>query len=204
MNLHTQKAFGLTILKSNHPDIRRLKKGQPKHILHGNKVWKSSFLMMDYLSEYPLASSCRVLEVGCGWGLASLYCAKHFDAEVVALDADEQVLPFAEHHAAINEVQLNTIAMDINDITEQQLAGFDVLIGTDICFWDSLIEPINTLVDKAKSAGVERTIFSDPGRPSFRMLADHCQQNQAAFYSDWAVPAPLNLWGLVLEIPAEP
>jgi predicted nicotinamide N-methyase len=202
MTKHSFEAFGLTILQNAHPDIRRLKKRYPGHSLHGNKVWQSSFVLMDYLQEYPMEPGSSVLEVGCGWGLAGIYCAKQFEAAVVALDADENVLPYLEHHAELNGVELNTIAMDIADITPDQLAGFDVIIGTDICFWDSLTDTVAELIAKAHSAGVSRTILTDPGRPSFRAMAERCQGEFNAFYSDWAVPAPLNTWGLVLELGA--
>lgn len=204
MTSHSQTAFGLTILNNSHPDIRRLKKRHGNHTLHGNKVWNSSFVLMDYLQEYPLEEGSSVLEVGCGWGLASIYCAKQFAASVVALDADANVLPFAEHHCEINATEINTIAMNMEDITEEQFAGFDVIIGTDICFWDSLTDTVAAMIAKAHAAAVPRIIITDPGRPSFRTMAEQCHAEYGGFYSDWAVPAPLNTWGLVLEVNAHP
>lgn len=200
MTEHSYDVFGLTVLKNAHPDIRRLKKQNPGHELHGNKVWNSAFILMDYIQEFPPEPNIRVLEIGCGWGLASLYCRKHLQAEVVALDADINVLPFLEHHAELNGLEIDTIAMNINDIGETDLAQFDLVIGTDICFWDALTEDVFALVEKACNAGVSRIILTDPGRPSFRSLAARCQQKFDGFYSDWAVPAPLNIWGLVLDI----
>jgi len=203
MTNHSRSFFGLTVLKNSHPDIRRLKKQYGNHLLHGNKVWKSSLVLMDYLMEYPPEKGCNILEVGCGWGLASIFCAKQFGAQVVALDADDQVLPFLEHHALLNAVEVDTVAMNIEAISAEQLANFDMVIASDICFWDELVPTVQTLITRCQEAAVPRVVIADPGRPSFRNLAEHCQLNYACLYSDWVVPAPHNAWGLLLEINAE-
>ena len=198
---NSQDAFGLHILTSQHKDIRRLRKAQGVAQLHGNKLWKSSFVLMDYLQEFPIASGSRILELGCGWGLSGIFCAKHFDAEVVALDADEGVFPFLELHAEINKVQLNTYCDRFENITEEDLSGFDVIIGADICFWDELQQPIEQLIKRAIAADVSRILLSDPGRPPFRAMAE----KMAALvpdstYTDWDVPEPHNVWGLILDL----
>ena len=43
---------------------------------------------MDYLGCQGLPEGVKVLEVGCGWGLAGIFCAKHFRAVVTGVDAD--------------------------------------------------------------------------------------------------------------------
>ncbi|MFT5793211.1 MAG: 2-polyprenyl-3-methyl-5-hydroxy-6-metoxy-1,4-benzoquinol methylase, partial [Saprospiraceae bacterium] len=81
-------AFGVKILNSNHTEIRRLKREGHVAELHGNKFWNSSFLIMDYLKKHPLKKGVRVLEIGCGWGLLGIFCARQFDAKVTGIDAD--------------------------------------------------------------------------------------------------------------------
>ena len=83
-------AYGLTILKAAHPQVRQLKKRHEPSI-HGNKFWNASFLLMDYLGCQGLPEGVKVLEVGCGWGLAGIFCAKHFRAIVTGVDADASV-----------------------------------------------------------------------------------------------------------------
>ena len=197
-----QEAYGLRLLKTGHPDIRRLKQRYPSAELHGNKFWKASWLLMDYLSEYPLASGSEVLELGCGWGLGGIYCAKLFQAKVIALDVDASVFPFLEHHAQINNVSIDTIEMAFDDITTDNLTRFDTIIGADICFWDSMVREITDLVLRALDAGVPRIVLSDPGRPSFREMAEQfaAASDLDVVYTDWAVPAPFNTWGLVLDL----
>lgn len=197
---HTRQAFDLQILKNSHPDIRRLKQQIGNTELHGNKFWKSSYVLMDYLSECPPEPGSRILELGCGWGLGGIFCAKQFDAEVIALDADEAVFPFLEHHAQLNGVNVDTIQMRFEDVQTEHLTQFDMIIGADICFWDSLVKPVGDLIERALEAGVERVVLTDPGRPTFRAVAQHYADEWDAVYTDWDVPEPHNAWGLVLDV----
>lgn len=196
----SREAFGLQILKNSHPDIRRLKRETGDASLHGNKFWKSTYVLMDYLSECPPDPGSRILELGCGWGLGGIFCAKEFDAQVIALDADDSVFPFLEHHAALNGVEVDTVQMRFEDITVEHLEQFDLIIGADICFWDSLVTPVRELIGRAIEAGVERVLLTDPGRPTFRAVAEHYAEQLDAVYSDWDVPEPHNVWGLVLDV----
>lgn len=75
MSATSRQVFGLKVLNNNHRDIRALRRehGQSSH--HGNKFWRSSLLLMNYLQKFPIEPGARVLEVGAGWGLAGIYCA---------------------------------------------------------------------------------------------------------------------------------
>ena len=197
---NSREAFGLTILKNNHRDIRRLRQETGAAEIHGNKFWKSSFLLMDYLLETRSGKQLQVLEIGCGWGLGGIFCAKRFAARVTALDADASVFPYLLHHAGINEVEVNTWRCRYEKVTRADLSRFDMVIGADICFWDSMVDPLFNLIRRARQAGVARVVLSDPGRPTFRAVAERCVDKLAADYQLWHVPAPHNTSGLVLEI----
>lgn len=197
----SRNLFGVTVLKNNHRDIRRLRResGYPTH--HGNKVWNASLILMDYLGEFPLESPLRVLEVGCGWGVAGIYCAKRFGCEVTGLDIDAGVAPFMHHHANLNGVQVEVVCGSYQRVTGAFLAGFDLLIGADICFWDELSAPLFNLVRRAHKAGV-RCVLTDPGRPPFTQMAERCCAKLGAELESWAVPEPYNCSGYVLDVPA--
>ncbi len=49
------------------------------------------------------------MEVGCGWGLLSIYCAKNFQAQLTGVDADKNVFPFLKLHAKANGVKIKRI-----------------------------------------------------------------------------------------------
>lgn len=194
--------FGLTIRKNAHPDMRKLRREAGDASLHGNKFWKSSCLTMDYLKKHPLPSGARVLDLGCGWGLGGIFCAKQFGAKVTSLDADPSVFPFAEYHADLNDVEIQTWRCRYERVTEQDLAGFDAVIGTDICFWDKLESPLYNLTRRAMRAGVGRVLLVDPGRPPFRRLAERAQEKLDADYREWQTQRPLKATGCIMR--AEP
>lgn len=193
-----RQAFGLTILKNNHPDIRRLRKETGMPSIHGNKFWKSTLLMMDYLTEAPPKKRAHILEIGCGWGLAGIFSAKTFAAHVTSLDADDTVFPYLAHHAEINGVQVETWKCRYEKIRKQDLAEFDLVIGADICFWDSMVDPLYNLLRRAHSVGT-RVVLTDPGRPTFRELSDRAVAKLDAFYDNWMTPYPNDATGLVLD-----
>jgi len=91
---HSRDVFGLNVRKNSHKDMRRLKREGGDARIHGNKFWKSTTLMLDYLTVNPPKPHDRILEIGCGWGISGIYCAKNYQAQVTALDADDVVFPF--------------------------------------------------------------------------------------------------------------
>ena len=99
---HLQMAYGIYMLTAKSPVVRKLKRiAQPN--IHGHKTWSSSFLIMDYLQDNKLKKNTRLLELGCGWGPASVYCASQQKAKVTGLDLDENVFPYLEVMAAAND-----------------------------------------------------------------------------------------------------
>ena len=44
------------------------------------------------------------------------------------------------------------------------LKSIDIVIGSDICFCDLLIDPIRRFINRAKKASVAQVFISDPGR----------------------------------------
>ncbi len=201
MSQHERKAFGIRIMKNSHPDIRRIRKDGGEPTIHGNKFWKSTYLMMDYLKEFPPKKGARILEVGCGWGLAGVYCAKQFKAKLTSLDADETVFPYLVYHAEINDVKVKTWKCRYEKIRKEDLRKFDLVIGADICFWDEMAKPLFNLVKRAQTVGGVRVVMTDPGREPFRQMAEKCMEEYDALYENWSVPHPNNASGLVLDVP---
>ncbi|MCK7596987.1 methyltransferase domain-containing protein [Microbulbifer sp. CAU 1566] len=197
-NSLSRRMFGLTVRKNAHPDMRKLRREAGDASLHGNKFWKSSCLTMDYLQKHPLKKGARVLDLGCGWGLGGIFCAKEFDARVTSLDADPSVFPFAEYHAALNDVAITTWRCRYEKVTETALREFDAIIGTDICFWDKLEGPLYNLTRRALKAGVGRVLLVDPGRPPFRRLAERAAEKLDAEYGEWQTQRPMKATGCIM------
>lgn len=173
-NQHFHLYKGLKVLKSSHPDVRKIKRQQSGHSAHGNKVWRSSFVMLDYLETYPLIKGSSALEIGCGWGLASLYLNKVQGINVKGIDIDPSVKPYFELQNHINGCELSFEVCRFESLSQKTLSNFQYLIGTDICFWDELTEPLFDLIKKARTAGIKKILIADPGRPPFWALAELC------------------------------
>ncbi|WP_223826129.1 class I SAM-dependent methyltransferase [Spongiibacter pelagi] len=179
LSSHYREYYGVTTLLASHPALRRANR-HAQFQLHGNKVWAASYLMMAYLQDNPLEHNSKVLEVGCGAGLAGIYCAKHFNAEVTASDGDPAVLPALELHTDANKVALNWQPALFSELTETELGQYDTLMACDICFWDDMAEDLAELIDRAIAAGVARIIIADPMRPPFLALAEYCIERHFA------------------------
>ena len=200
---HKRDVFGITVLKNSHPDIRRIKRDVGAATIHGNKFWQSTSLMIDYLSTTPPKKRWRVLEVGCGWGISGIYCAKNFNAKVTALDADDSVFAYLNHHAQLNAVNVTTLQSRYEKVTASILSEFDMVIGSDICFWDEMATALFNLINRAYKAGVKRVVMTDPGRQPFRTMSERCMNKFDGIYDNWSVPHPCNVSGLVLDIGGE-
>ena len=203
MTIRNQRtAFGLKILNSNHKEIRRLKRAGYIADIHGNKFWNSSFLIMDYLKKHPLKKNLKVLEIGCGWGLLGIYCARQFDAQVTGIDADENVLPYMQLHAEQNGVCVEGKKMTFQQLTTAKLQDFDIIVGADICFWEEMSGMLLNLIKRAKKAGVSQVIIADPCRSPFTDLAQRCQKiygEQAQIEGKW-LKRPVNASGEILVV----
>nr|WP_010130850.1 methyltransferase domain-containing protein [Microbulbifer agarilyticus] len=194
----SRSMFGLVVRKNAHPDMRKLRREAGDASLHGNKFWKSSCLTMDYLRKHPLKKGARVLDLGCGWGLGGIFCAKAFSAKVTSLDADPSVFPFANYHAALNGVVITTWQCRYEKVTQTALAEFDAVIGTDICFWDQLEAPLFNLTRRAMRAGVGRVMLVDPGRSPFRRLGERAVEKLDAQYFEWQTAQPMKASGCIM------
>jgi len=141
-----------------------------------------------------------VLDIGCGWGLAGIYCAMQPDTVVVAADADEEVYPFLNLMAESNKVKVDFRHLAIDQIRRDTLRKIDFLIAADICFCDSLIDPIRRLIGRAKNAGVGEILIADPGRWPFDDLAELFENKKGAELFLWETRQPVRTSGKILRI----
>jgi predicted nicotinamide N-methyase len=193
------RAHGVRLLLSRHPEIRKLKRLHYP-TFHGNKHWSSSWLLMDYLGHNGLPKKAHIMEVGCGWGLAGIYCAKKHGAIVTGVDKDPDVFPYLKLHAHINREKITTLKADLRKIKKRDLNDMDVIIGADICFWDSMVNPLRKLIQKALKNGVKQVFVADPGRPTFEKIVDYfCKRGIGKVY-DWDTRRPRSIEGRILRV----
>ncbi len=193
------RAHGVRILLSRHPEIRRLKRNAFP-VVHGNKLWNSSWLLMEYCDRKGIPKGAKVMEAGSGWGLAGIYCAKKFDAKVIAVDFDTHVFPYLQLHAEVNGVKIAPEKREFDRITKKDLNKIDILIGADICFWDKMIDSLRRLIKRALKAGVNRVLIADPGRTTFEHLGHHFVEKGQGRIFDVTTQRPKRIRGRILEI----
>jgi predicted nicotinamide N-methyase len=176
---HDRRAIrsrGITVLTPTHPLIRKLKKELPEPCIHGDKVWDSSWLLMDELRRNPPTPGNTLMDLGCGWGPLCMFAARRLQQRVIGIDADRGVFPYLQLHAEINGVTVETRQRRFEKLGRSELNGVHTLAGADICFWDELTPVLFKLIRRALNAGVERILVADPGRDPFYQLAERCQK----------------------------
>jgi predicted nicotinamide N-methyase len=193
-------SYGVRAFKSRHVEIKRLKRlHAPSRF--GFRAWASSWLLMDFFSRLGLESGARVMDIGCGWGLAGIYCAKRHDAVVTGIDIDPEVFPYLLLHARINKVKIKTMNTAFQKLTSQQLENTDMLIGADICFWDGLVDPLKHFICRALAEGVRTVVIADPGRHSFYDLASYFAAQGEVL--SWTAERPGPVRGKILRITSQ-
>ena len=193
------RAHGLKLLLSSHRDIRRLKQSEVPS-LHGYKHWGAGWVLIDYIRSRGLRTGSRVMDLGCGWGLLGIFCAREYGARVVGVDKDPAVFPFLRLHAGLNDVRIETLCRGYEDLRRSRLERFDVILGSDICFWDNLINPLRLLILRGLRAGVRAVVIADPGRETFEELGRYFMERNLGEMIDWSTSKPRGIRGRILRI----
>ncbi len=198
---HITEAYGVHILGVAHREVRRLRRISDP-IAHGTRTWGASYLLMDYLREHPLKKGATVIEVGCGWAPAGIFCAKQFGARVIGTDIDDKVFPYMEAMATLNGVTIEPKVHSFQTLMRRDLAGVNTVIGSDICFWNKLIEPLHGLIQRALQAGAQRVVLTDPGRAPFYKLCEKLAANRRfkVTCTEWYAVEPKRFEGEVVVI----
>lgn len=199
--IRTERRFrGARMPTGSHPAIRRIKRQGVEPSIHGNKLWKSSCLLIDYLKKNPPEHCQSVIDVGCGRGIAGIWCAKNFGASVTSVDADPDVFPFLQATADINGVETQHLVSRFEKLTTKQLAQYDMLIAADICFWDELVKPVTNMVNRAVKAGVKQILIADPERSPFFEVAERCAEKYCAEVVEWRTRGTIEASGAIMVL----
>lgn len=176
---------GLQVPYARHPAVRQLKRQGHLPSIHGTKLWGAGHILIDFLSKDLADPPRSIIDVGCGWGLAGIWCAKTYGAEVAAVDADPNVMPFLQLVADLNDITVTSVVARFEDLQEDLLASTDWLIAADICFWDELIEPVTNMIARAIKSGTRRIIIADPQRAPFLCVAETILQEYGGELIEW-------------------
>ena len=191
---------GVVMPTGSHPAIRRARRKGANPSIHGTKLWKSSALLTDHLHREPPEHFSTVMDVGCGWGMAGIWCAKKMGSVVTSVDADPDVFPYLEVAAEMNRVTTEPMVSRFEELSKKRLKGQDLLIAADICFWDELVSPVTSMVNRAVKAGVKRIMIADPERSTFLEMAERCIDKHGGELIEWETKGSIKARGSILII----
>ncbi|MEY1662025.1 class I SAM-dependent methyltransferase [Isoalcanivorax beigongshangi] len=197
---HALQTRGITLLAPQHSAVRRLRREHGSPSLHGTKVWESSYVVMNHLLRQRPPRGARFMDLGCGWGPLSIFAAKRLGQQVTSVDADAGVFPFLNLHAELNGVSVTPLQRRFERLRVADMQGIHTLVGTDICFWESLTPVLLNLVRRARKAGVAKIIIADPGRPPFYELVERCQAEFPVRITHGRTQDPLPAWAQLMVI----
>lgn len=136
------------------------------------QVWPSGRLLAEAMSRFDVEGK-RILEIGCGLGLASLVLQRR-GADVVASDIHPLAEPFLSYNAALNALPAVSYRQLRWDVPLPALGCFDVIIGSDILYERTHADLLAALVHRHANPAAE-VLVTDPGRgnsaPFTRALA---------------------------------
>ena len=124
-------------------------------------VWPAGRLLAEAMSQYDVAGK-RILELGCGLGLASLVLRQR-GADIVASDFHPLAETFLAYNAALNELPAVPYRTLRWDTPNESLGRFDLIIASDVLYERGHAELLNDLVARHAQPASE-VLLTDPGR----------------------------------------
>ncbi|KAJ8612874.1 hypothetical protein CTAYLR_002062 [Chrysophaeum taylorii] len=108
----------------------------------GMGVWECSEVLSQLIARRPeVVSHKRVLEVGCGCGLASMVSAMS-GGRVTASDGDDEVLQLARRNFDANGLSIETRRLRWEEATAMAAAKFEVVLGADVTYFPGSALPL--------------------------------------------------------------
>ncbi|HZW19017.1 MAG TPA: methyltransferase domain-containing protein [Luteimonas sp.] len=135
-------------------------------------VWPAGRLLAEAMATHDIAGK-RILELGCGLGLASLVL-RHRGADIVASDYHPLAETFLAYNSALNGLPAVPYRTLRWGTPNDSLGRFDLVIGSDILYERDHAQRLSALMHE-HAHPVAEVMFTDPGRgnsaPFTRALA---------------------------------
>jgi predicted nicotinamide N-methyase len=124
-------------------------------------VWPSALVLIKHMAHFD-SEGKRVLEIGCGLGLASLVMHQR-NVDITACDYHPMAASFLRKNVILNDLEPLPFLTG-NWLTENPLLGkFDVIIGSDVLYEQAHPAVLSKFIDRHTNAHAEIKIV-DPGR----------------------------------------
>ncbi len=124
-------------------------------------AWPAGRVLAEVMATHDLTGQ-RILEIGCGLGLASLVLRQR-GADITASDHHPLAEVFLAYNAALNNlpaVPYRTLRWDVANDT---LGDFDLIIGSDVLYERSHAGLLAALLPRHARAASD-VLITDPGR----------------------------------------
>lgn len=136
------------------------------------QVWASGRLLAHAMHRFDIDGK-RILELGCGIGLASLVLQRR-GADIVASDAHPLAEVFLAYNAALNELPALHFRQLRWNTALPALGRFDAIVASDVLYERGNAESLSAVIESHALPGAE-VVITDPGRGNSarfsRMLA---------------------------------
>jgi predicted nicotinamide N-methyase len=124
-------------------------------------VWPCGRLLAETMADYDIAGR-RILEIGCGLGLASLVLHQR-GANITASDCHPLAEVFLAYNAALNALPAVRYRMLPWSVSNDALGRFDLIIGSDVLYERGQVELLAALLHRHAQPACE-VLIADPGR----------------------------------------
>jgi predicted nicotinamide N-methyase len=125
------------------------------------QVWPAGQRLAEAMHAFEIDGK-RILELGCGIGLASLVLQRR-GADVVASDIHPQAEPFLAYNAALNALPAVDYRQLRWDVALPTLGRFDAIIASDVLYERGQVELIGEVIERCAQPAAE-VVITDPGR----------------------------------------
>jgi len=124
-------------------------------------VWASSEILARIMHTHDIKNK-RILEVGCGIGLASLVLNKRL-ADITATDYHPEVEGYLLINTKLNESNVIPFTRTDWDDDETNLGSFDIIIGSDLLYESGHADSLSKFIHQHAKPKC-KIILIDPGR----------------------------------------
>lgn len=124
-------------------------------------VWPSEQVLSHHMLDYPIEGK-RILEVGCGIGLASLVL-NHRLADITATDYHPETGSFLAQNVALNKGRTIPFVRTGWADETSKLGLFDLIIGSDLLYEQEHADLLSQFIEQ-HAKPICDVILVDPGR----------------------------------------
>jgi len=137
-------------------------------------VWPSEEVLAQLMADYSIAGR-RILEVGCGIGLACLLLNER-NADVSATDIHPSCGDNLQYNTQLNNGQfIPFLRAAWEDVPDQNFGRFDLIIGSDLLYEDQHARSLAQFIQKLSNPRCE-VLLIDANRGHFGKFKFRMQQ----------------------------